>query len=402
MQNAVSSLDKCRLNVDWKGSVQFYTQHAITNLYKLMGLLDNCQMPPLKDVLTMYIRERGKERKITSIKIDYRVPQRMLCDYSLVPILKNTLIFDNGASLPGKGVDFTRKRVKLKLIQATKEFGPCFYILVFDFKSYFDSISHRVIRKILSRHFTDQRIIDITMDIVKSYQFYEIMQIEDEHEREKQLDDLFNDRLCGICLGSQVSQIIALVFANDLDHYIKDKCGYKYYVRYMDDGIVMAKTKEELEQLFEAMKRIADELELHFSLKKTHIVKSSKGFTFMKVKYHITSNGKIIMRLTHAGIHRMRKRLKKFETKLADGEMTLDDIFNSVQSWYAHSEIAMSYQTKKSMNKLYNELFGGYRITKSWKRNARWAKENNKRKEVNYEILQIDRWAEYRWNCDAA
>ena len=402
MQHAFPSLAKCRLGVDWKGSVQSYTQNAITNIYKLMGFLICGKMPPLKDVLTMYVRERGKERKITSIKIDYRVPQRMLCDYSLVPVLRNTLIFDNGASLPGKGVDFTRKRVRKMLVEATKEFGPVFYILVFDFKSYFDSIAHCEIRKILNKHFADKRIIDITMDIIKSYQFYDIMMIKDEDERQTQLDLLFSDKLCGICLGSQVSQIIALVFANDIDHYIKDKCGIKYYARYMDDGVAAAKTKEELLMLFEGMKKIAGKLKLTFSPKKTHIVKSTKGFSFLKVKYHITHTGKIISRLTHNGIHKMRTRLCKFHNKVVNGKMTLDDVYNSVQSWYAHAGIAMSYTTRKSMDKLYNELFGGYRITKSWKRNARWAKKKNTNKEINYEILQIDRWAEYRWNCDAA
>ena len=42
-------------------------------------------------------------------------------------------------------------------------------------------------------------------------------------------------------------------------------------------------------------------------LKQTIITKVSKGFTFLKVKYFVTKEGKIIRRLTHGGIVRMRK-----------------------------------------------------------------------------------------------
>jgi len=57
------------------------------------------------------IKERGKDRKITPIHINDRVIQKVLCDYLLTPLFTPKLIYDNGASLPNKGVSFTRKRV---------------------------------------------------------------------------------------------------------------------------------------------------------------------------------------------------------------------------------------------------------------------------------------------------
>lgn len=72
---------------------------------------------------------------------------------------------------------------------------------------------------------------------------------------------------------------------------------------------------------------------------------------------------------------------------------TLDDVYNSMQSWLAHAKIALSYHTKKSMLKLYNQLFNGYRITKKWE---------HMKGGKNGELLQIDKWREFRWNCNAA
>jgi hypothetical protein len=68
------------------------------------------------------------------------------------------------------------------------------------------------------------------------------------------------------------------------------------------------------------------------------------------------------------GTVRMRRKLKKFKPKVDSGELTLDNVYDSMQSWLAHSEIANSYITVKNMIKPYNALYGGYRITKKWKK----------------------------------
>ena len=138
--------------------------------------------------------------------------------------------------------------------------------------------------------------------------------------------------------------------------------GFKFYVRYMDDGVIFAKTKEELQELFEGLKKICDSLGLKFNLKKTHITKVSNGFTFLKVRYRVTATGKIIKTLTRKGIVRMRRKLKKFRKKVDEGIMTLDNVYDSMQSWLAHARVAQSHKTVRSMMKLYNDLFDGYRI----------------------------------------
>lgn len=89
----------------------------------------------------------------------------------------------------------------------------------------------------------------------------------------------------------------------------------------------------------------------------------------------------------------MRRKLKKFRRLVDIGRISLDDVYNSIQSWLAHSKIALSYRTKKSMLKLYNELFNGYRITKKWE---------HMKGGKNSELLQTDKWRDLRWNCDAA
>lgn len=78
---------------------------------------------------------------------------------------------------------------------------------------------------------------------------------------------------------------------------------------------------------------------------------------------------------------------------LDNGKILLDDVYNSMQSWIAHAKVASSYRTKRSMLKLYNQLFNGYRITKKWEHI-----QNN----ISSDYLLSDEWEDFRWSCYAA
>lgn len=393
MQNYVKALNKCKKNVSWKGTVQHYSQNAICEIDSVIKSLDSGKLPKLTNTAKIELYERGKKRIITPINIRDRMTQRALCDCSLSPVLNNTLIYDNGASMKGKGVEFTRMRLQTHLREAIKEYGSNFYVLTFDFKSFFDSIPHQTCLNVLNDNFQDRYIKGLVMAIIKSYHEPFILKETDAELREYHLYQLKHNQMCGICLGSQISQVMALSVPNKLDHFVKDKKSVRHYIRYMDDGIVFSNDKAFLHNLYKEMKTISAELGLTFNEKKTKIVKISKGFSFLKVQYHVTASGKIVQRLTRKSVVRMRRKLKKFRRLVDRGEMTYDDVYNSMQSWLSHSKIANSYTTVRSMLRLYNDLFGGYRITKKYK----YAKGGNAG-----ELLQTDKWRNFRWNCDIA
>lgn len=362
--NFVDKISDCMKGVSWKASVQNYYINCLIKTYTDYSIIKNHKLPiPVSDK-EIVIFERGKARIITPIHIKDRVIQKVLCDYALVPVLSNTLIYDNGASLKGKGVMFSRTRLELHLKHAIKKYGDNFYIMIFDFKDFFNSIPHRTCRRILRRYFNED-VVSITMQIIKSPLRIKIKRIKGVEKKKYLLNELDNDNLCGICLGSQVSQIMALVIANEMDHYIKDKLMVKEYDRYMDDGVIMAKTKDELRAIYNGMKEICTKLGLNFNQKKTHIVNSHNGFTFLKVKYFVTKTGGIISRLTHKGIVRMRRKLKKLKAKLDNGAITINNVYDSFRSWFEHSKVANhKYKTVKTMAGLYTTLFGDFKITK--------------------------------------
>lgn len=322
---------KCILGVRWKASVQKYILNASMNIAitKKELLEDNLI---IKNTYEFYLYERGKKRHIRSVGIKERVVQRCLCDYSLVPMLTPTFIYDNGASMAGKGVGFSRKRLNKHLRSFMRNHKEG-YVLVFDFKKYFDSIPHELILEILHRHYKDERIISLIMYFIK-----------------------FTNKNRGLDLGSQISQILALAAANAVDHTVKDKLGFKYYGRYMDDGYIICESKEKLHECRQALIECTSSLGLKLNEKKTKIVKLTKGFVFLKNRYFVDKNRLVIVP-TKSSTVRMRRKLKKLAPKLKDGLISYDDILQSYKSWVSHLNGAKSYKTIESMKKRFNELY---------------------------------------------
>ena len=328
------SYKKCCLGVGWKASTQLYRANSALNLFATHQKLLNGTFKS-DGFFEFDINERGKIRHIRSVKISERVVQRCLCDYALTPMFSRQLVYDNGASSKGKGYTFALKRLIKQLNHFYNLHGNKGYVLLFDFSKFFDNVEHWLIRQIVDKTFTDERIKKLTNHFV----------------------DMFGDK--GIGLGSQVSQNIALIAANKLDHYIKEKLRIKGYGRYMDDGYLIHESKEYLQKCLEDIKSICQELGLVLNLNKTRIDRLDKGFTYLKIRFFLTDSGKIVKKIFPKSVTRMRRKLKKFKSFVEIGHMSEFDVYQSVQSWFSHTLMFNSFNTRIHMRQLYYNLFGG-------------------------------------------
>ena len=332
-QHLYDSARKCRLNVSWKTSVQAFENDIGKNAYKLYQLLHERKYSQGKfyEFITV---ERGKQRHIRSLHIKDRAVQKCLCDYSLVPILSPTFIYDNGASMKGKGIDFALGRMDKHLHDYFLQNGNEGYILQYDFSKYFESIPHDVLKDIINHYYEDEDLKRLLFDMI----------------------DSFGER--GLGLGSQMSQVLALAAASRIDHYFKDQKGVKYYGRYMDDGYIIARDKDYLFECKHELERLTDELGLKLNLKKTQITKLSHGFTFLKVRYVMQSNGHLHKHIARVSVTRMRKKLKVYKRLLDEGKVTLTIVDGALCSWLAYAARCDTYHTRQNMVNLYFELFG--------------------------------------------
>lgn len=202
-------------------------------------------------------------------------------------------------------------------------------------KEYYDTAQHEPVFREFERSGIDDRLVALSKYFIQN----------------------FGD--VGLGLGSQVSQIAALALPNRIDHYIKDVLGMKYYARYMDDGCIISESKEKLEICLRELRRLCAEHGIRLNPKKTQIIKLTRGFTFVKVRFRYGANGKVVRRATYKGIRHMRKKLRIFRRWVDSGRMTAADVETSLVSWRGHMKRFHSYHMEQSVERLYRELFKG-------------------------------------------
>lgn len=335
--NSNSLYDAFRLSEKesyWKCSCQKYEYNLLRNVFKTKKNLisESYQQMPFYE---FDINERGKHRHIKSLHISDRVVQRSFCDNSLIPATRSKLVYDNGASIKDKGISFARKRIMVHLRKFYTEFGNDGYILQIDFKKFFDSIPHQKLEEMFKKHL-DEGEYGLFCNLVRTFE---------------------GDR--GVGIGSQVSQICGIYYPTPIDNYLKIVKRCRFYGRYMDDTYIIDKDKGRLREILNEYLKIAAEIGLEVSLKKTHIVKLSHGFTFLKIKYNLLEDGTILRRLSRSTVTRERRKLKRYRVLVDKGVLSPDEIRNAYESWRGTYRKFNSHRTIREMDRLYTSLFGG-------------------------------------------
>ena len=158
-------------------------------------------------------------------------------------------------------------------------------------------------------------------------------------------------------IGSQISQISGLYYPHKIDNYIKIVKGIKFYGRYMDDSYIISNSKEELNKIYDDIKKICSKFGFFINYKKTQIFRIDKGFTFLKIRYRLTESGHLVRIPAKDNIVRERRKLKSFKKMLDNGEMTLDLISNQYKGWKGNISKCDCHRVILNMDKLYDELF---------------------------------------------
>lgn len=288
--NLFNSYKGCCKGVNWKTSTKNYQVRSMQNVaatYRLLIAGEYKQKPFAK----FCVCERGKTREIKALHISDRVVQKCFCDNYLVPLLSKRLIYDNGACMKKKGLMFSADRLKLHLQKYyRKNKTNVGYILTFDFSKYFDSINHAILLEKVRKVMEDDKLFEI-------YKYF--------------VDCFEGDK--GLGLGSQISQISALFYTNDLDHFIKERLKMKFYGRYMDDGYIISNSKEELRNCLKFLNKFSADLKLTLNQKKTKIWRLDKGFMFLNRHWTLKDTGFVKTKPSHTTLLRLRKRFKKIK-----------------------------------------------------------------------------------------
>ncbi len=294
--------------------------------------LENLTYQPRK--LKRFIIRDPKTRTIHSSEFRDRVVYHALVNI-IEPIFEKIFIYDSYASRLNKGTlngvlrfeQFKRKvskngRLVKNAVDNNQIIGYC---LKADIKHYFETVDHEILVNILKKKIKDDKIIWLVNQILSNY---------DAEIKGK-----------GMPLGNLTSQFLANVYLNELDYFVKHELKTKYYVRYVDDFIILHNNKDALEYYKnEINKFLINNLKLELHPDKSKIIPLRNGINFLG--YRLFNNYKLLR----------KTNLRKFENKFNDnikeykeGYLSHDDFISSLSGWCGYAQWANTYNLRKRL-----------------------------------------------------
>ena len=145
-------------------------------------------------------------------------------------------------------------------------------------------------------------------------------------------------------LGNLTSQSFANIYLNELDQFVKHKLKAKYYIRYVDDFVILHQSKEQLEIWKSEIETfLLEKLKLELHPDKSKIISLSKGIDFVGFRnfYH------------HRLLRKRNIRIIKRRISLFKEGVISEEKFNEMfQGWNAYAKWANSYNLKKKLIKI--------------------------------------------------
>ena len=326
------SMMKCKKGVMWKDSTASFRLNGIERAMKLSDQLHKGTYKPKPSV--QFKITSPKPREISSIAFRDRVYQRSLNDNAVYPAMSRSFIYDNFACQRGKGTDAARDRLKDFLHKYYRKQGRFGYVAQFDIKGYYPNMDHEMTETTFRKKL-DPQIADMVVDILR-----------EQYGGDK-----------GYNAGSQLIQIAGISVLDGLDHFIKETLHARFYIRYMDDFLIISHDRTYLE---DCQRQVIEELrKLKFDTnpKKTQIYPLEDGVEFLGFNYQLTETGKVIMLIRPENVKQQRKKLQRLVNKSRKGLIPKEKVDESYAAWRNHASKGNSFHLLQRMDSYYKSLW---------------------------------------------
>jgi retron-type reverse transcriptase len=313
-----------------KDYVVEFEKNLKENLFKLrIELLMQVYEP--KKLVTFIIRD-PKTRKISKSDFRDRIIHHAICNI-IEPMFDKSFIYDSYANRIGKGTLNAIKRFDYFKRKVSKNNTKNCYVLKADVRHYFESVNHNILVNILKRKISDDRVLWLVEKILSNY----------HNEKEN----------IGMPLGNLTSQFFANVYLNELDQFVKHTLKAKYYIRYVDDFIILDTSKEKLKLYQNKIDYFLKEnlgLELHPD--KTKIILLSKGVGFLGFRlfyYHKLVRKKNMIKF--------KKRFEELKDTYESGLIKREIVIEKFQGFLAYISTADTYKYRRLLASKFNDYF---------------------------------------------
>ena len=326
LSNLILAWRKARKGKTKKNYVIKFEKDLIKNLLNLQKELREQTYSPLP--LKTFILRDPKTRKISKSAFRDRIVHHAL--HNVIELIFDRIfIYDSCANRLGKGNLFALEQFykfirKISgngiIIQNEFEdnnfvYGYCFKA---DIKHYFYEVEHETLIRIIQRKIRDKKVIWLIKQI---------------------LGNGFTKK--GMPLGNLTSQFFANVYLDKFDKFVKHILKAKYYIRYVDDFIILHSNKNQLEAWRQEISNfLREELKLELHPEKSKIIPLSRGIDFVGFR-----NFYYFRLLRKRNLKKILVKIKQYKK----GEISYGKILEIFQGWNAYAKWANSLTLRREV-----------------------------------------------------
>lgn len=297
---------------------------------KIELLLHSYRPRPLK---TFILRD-PKTRVISKSDFRDRVVHHAVCNI-IEPMFDKSFIYDSYANRKGKGVLRALKRFDLFKRRVSKNNTSECFVLKADIRHYFDTVDHETLINILRRKIKDDKIIWLIRIILCNHKTKLVGK--------------------GMPLGNLTSQFFANGYLNELDQFVKHALKAKHYVRYVDDFVILHRSRERLEYYkHEINVFLNDNLLLDLHPEKSKVLLASRGVCFLGIRNY--SYHKLLKK---SNLRKIRRKVLELKTDYDSRQVSYDLAFATLEGWLAYSKAANSYRQRQEIINFFERLLPG-------------------------------------------
>ena len=321
---------------------QKFEANAAENIYNLAlsvyyetykpsrGIAFITMIPVIREIFAAPFRDRVIHHFLFNVTIDY---------------WEKHLIYDSYSCREGKGTHFGARRLQGKMQTVSENYTKEAYVIKMDIRAFFMSLNRKMLLKQILKGLDDQFKKD-KGKLYKTCKFLWTEVILDDPvkgvERRGKLSRWFiippekslfhRPKGIGIVIGNLTSQLASNIFLDQLDRFVTETLGYKYYGRYVDDFyiVVPAEDREKVLRDVKVIRRYLRLLGLTLHKDKLYIQEVHKGVDFV--------GAKIYPRQITPG-RRIKKNYKKITYDFASGHATTEQVttyFGMMKNFSSH------------------------------------------------------------------
>ncbi len=350
--NLLKCYYECRKRKRYTVSAAKFEIHFEDELLKLEKELKEHTYKPGRSIC--FVVTKPKAREIFAASFRDRIVHHILVNY-LEKIWEPKFIDHSYSCRKGKGAHKTIEDLKRYIKKVSQDNRRQSYFLQVDIRSFFVSLKKEILFELIKKQVKNPEILWLTEIIIfhnPTSDYYRKCQrsLFDLIPDHKSLFKVSPDQ--GLPIGNLTSQFFANVYLNELDQFVKHKLKAKYYLRYVDDLVILSQDRSQLMAWRDEIDKFLQwKLKLKLHPQKQILQNINKGINFVGfvVKPDYTLMRRRIVKNFKEKLWKLNKNLEEFT------EQEIKQTLSVVNSYYGQFRHAKTFGLRR---KLWRENFG--------------------------------------------